>query len=349
MALSKILVRSPYFVEVTGALNDEITVELFIYNDPSSVPIAPTKTLSKTIFTGTTVSFNVSPYVREYIDITPTCLVDTIYPLMNQSHYCKLKYKTYVNGTLVTTASNIYCFDGYGYFEEGYNFISSEFFLDEGTYYYYSGASGYEGTLSFGAGSNWYVKFTETTTLATNILSLGTTAGVKTVNRVHFSTLGNKLEIFSSANVLQATYYFLPQDECAYEPVGVDFINKYGVSQREVFWKASYQSFEVNSTPFKAMSTLVDYDTSKAINQIMNVNGKQSLKVNTGWVSEDYSATLQELMLSEKISVDINMDANLLPVKLKTSSIELHKHINKKLINYTLEFDFAFDKLNNVI
>jgi hypothetical protein len=27
----------------------------------------------------------------------------------------------------------------------------------------------------------------------------------------------------------------------------------------------------------------------------------------------------------------------------------MHKHINQKLINYTLEFEFAFDKLNNVI
>lgn len=349
MALSKILTRSPYFVEVTGALNDEIKVELFLYNDPSSVPIAPTKTLSKTIFTGTTVSFNVSPYAREYIDITPTCLVASIYPSMNRKHYGRLKYKTYINGTLTTTVSNIYCFDGYGYFEEGYNFISSDFFLDEGTYYYYSGAVGYEGTLSLGAGANWYVKYTETTTLVTNIISLGSTAGVKTINRVEFPTLGNKVEIFTSTHVLQATYYFLPQDECAYAPVGIDFINKYGVSQREVFWKASYQSFEVNSTPFKAMPSGIDYDTSRAINQIMNVNGKQTLKVNTGWVSESYSSTLQELMLSEQISVDINMDSNLIPVKLKTNSIELHKHINKKLINYTLEFEYAFDKLNNVI
>jgi hypothetical protein len=349
MALSKILTRSPYFIEVTGALNDVITVELFIYNDPSSAPTTVTKTLSKTIFTGTSVSFNVSPYLREYIDVQPTCVVDALYPKMNQSAYCRLKYKTYINGTLNTTVTSKYCFDGYGYFEDGYNPNNSDFFLDEGTYYYYSGSTGLNGTLSLGVGANWSVKYSEIGTSNTTTVSLGASAGVCTIDRVNYATLGNKLEILNASNVVQATYYFLPKDECKYAPVAIDFINRFGVPQREIMWKASYKNFEVSSTPFKAMPSGVNYDTSKAINQIMNVNGKESIKVNTDWVDENYAYTLQEIMLSEKVSADIYFNGELQPVKLRTTSIEMHKHINQKLINYTLEFEFAYDKLNNVI
>lgn len=348
MALSKILTRSPYFIEVIGALNDEVTVELFIYNDPSTVPSTPTKTLSKSIVTGTSVSFNISPYLREYINVQPTSTVDALYPLMNQDFYCRYQYNTYINGVSDTVGGG-YAFDGYGTFEQGYNINTGDLFLDEGTYYYYSGSTGLNGTLSLGAGANWYVKYIETDTLDETIISLGTSAGVKTIERVHYQTLGNTLEIYNSTNVLQATYIFLPKDECKYDPVAVDFINRFGVPQREIFYKASYKNFEVSSTPFKAMTSSVDYDTSQAINKIMNVNGKEIIKVNTDWVDENYAYTLQEMLLSETMNLAELVSGTSYPCKLRTTSIEMHKHINQKLINYTLEFERAYDKLNNVI
>ena len=348
MALSKILTRSPYFIEVTGALNDEVTVELFIYNDPSTVPSTPTKTLSKSIVTGTSVSFNISPYLREYINVKPTSTVDALYPLMNQDFYCRYQYNTYINGVSDTVGGG-YAFDGYGTFEQGYNINTGDLFLDEGTYYYYSGSLGSNGTLSLGAGANWYVKYIETGTLDETIISLGTSAGVKTIDRVNYQTLGNTLEIYNSSNVLQATYIFLPKDECKYDPVAVDFINRFGVPQREIFYKASYKNFEVSSTPFKAMPSSVDYDTSQAINKIMNVNGKEIIKVNTDWVDENYAYTLQEMLLSETMNLAELVSGTSYPCKLRTTSIEMHKHINQKLINYTLEFERAYDKLNNVI
>jgi hypothetical protein len=286
--------------------------------------------------------------LREYIDVQPVSTVDALYPLMNQSFYCRFQYKTYINGILDVTAGS-YAFDGYGTFEDGYNPNLSEFFLAEGTYYFYSGSSGTNGTLSLAAGANWSAKYSEIGTANTATVSLGASAGVKTIERTQYTTLGNTLEILNASNVLQASYTFLPLDECKYTPLAIDFINKFGVPQREIFYKASYKNFEVNSTPFKGMAVSVDYDTSLAINKIMNVNGKEVVRVNTGWVDENYAYTLQELMLSEKMNLAELVSGNTYPVKLRTTSIEMHKHINQKLINYTLEFEYAFDKLNNVI
>ena len=47
-------------------------------------------------------------------------------------------------------------------------------------------------------------------------------------------------------------------------------------------------------------------------------------------------------MLSEVILIDNK------PAKLKTKSTQMFKHINEKLINYSMEFDYAYNYMNNV-
>jgi len=59
--------------------------------------------------------------------------------------------------------------------------------------------------------------------------------------------------------------------------------------------------------------------------------------------TESYNDLLEQLMTSERILL------NSLPVKINTKSTELFKNINQKMINYSLEFDFAFNAINNVI
>ena len=67
------------------------------------------------------------------------------------------------------------------------------------------------------------------------------------------------------------------------------------------------------------------------------------IRVNTDWVSESYKEVIRQLMLSEKILIDEK------PAKLNTKNTELFKSINTKLINYQLEFDFAYDVINSVV
>jgi hypothetical protein len=65
--------------------------------------------------------------------------------------------------------------------------------------------------------------------------------------------------------------------------------------------------------------------------------------VNTGIRGESMNIPLQELMLSERILL------NGLPVKLKSKSLAKLKEINTKIINYTLDFEFANDIINSVV
>ena len=51
-------------------------------------------------------------------------------------------------------------------------------------------------------------------------------------------------------------------------------------------------------------------------------------------------------MLSEQVW--IKKDGEILPINVKTSSLTYKTSVNDRLINYTIEFDYAFDKINNI-
>jgi len=78
----------------------------------------------------------------------------------------------------------------------------------------------------------------------------------------------------------------------------------------------------------------------------MNVNAQTSLSMNTGFVKEDMNQTIEELFYSE--NVYIRYENKTLAVIPKSKSLQYKTSLNDKLINYTVEFDFAFDRINNV-
>jgi hypothetical protein len=159
-----------------------------------------------------------------------------------------------------------------------------------------------------------------------------------------YAAVGNKLEIIDgSANVLfRAT--FVPKEECKYTPVMVDFVNKYGAWQREWFFKASYDTLNVENTEYNLMQdTYPNYNIKEGQREVFNANGKKTIRVNTDWVSESFKEVIQQLMLSERILI------NKLPAKLNTKNTELLKSINTHMINYQLEFEYAYDVINSVV
>ena len=140
---NNIFVRSPYIISQTETVNDVVRADLYLYNNPASVPTTPTYTLSKVVpsSTVTTVNFDVSPYCREYISFKSFTSASTETAAGN-NEYCNLRVMIYVNDVLDIT-TNYVAFDGFGYYEQGYNpnlgdtsgITDSAVFLDEGTYY----------------------------------------------------------------------------------------------------------------------------------------------------------------------------------------------------------------------
>jgi hypothetical protein len=152
------------------------------------------------------------------------------------------------------------------------------------------------------------------------------------------------LRIYNSAqSTLYASWTFTPICEPKYTPVVIDFINKYGAWQREFFFKASKTNIAIESNDYNVMQSSSNFDVLQGQKRSFNTNGMETISVNSGYVNEDFSSNIKQLLMSERILVDNK------PAICKTKSLELMKNINNHMINYSLEFEFAYNSINNVI
>lgn len=343
MALTPIYTRSPKIVTQSGVAADEIKAEVFIWNSPDSIPTNPTYTLSKPIPSTNILecSFDISPYCKEYITFSNFGEVSAEQVVPN-SEYCYCTVKLYKNDILQSTTEFI-CFDGYGYFMDGGNVLPDDVLLTEGTYYVKENDNGGAVAIHDDQTLTWSATYTGLVTGGTtSIASLANEMGKIPYVHTSYIAEGNKLEIFQNA-VLQKTFYFRPQCEPKYTPVEVDFVNRFGAWQRIIFFKAKKESFSRRMTEFNLMPATLPYSENTNRKQQFNINGNKSIKCNTGWVVEEYSEVIKELMLSEHIQVDY------VPCNIVTNGVDLQTHLNDKLINYEIEFTPSHDELNYIV
>jgi hypothetical protein len=356
-----IFARSPYIVEISETGQDGSKLEVFIWNGTGSAPATPTYTLSKLIPASNNVKtyYNVSPYIREYITWNTRQEVYNTFTATDTSQWCNVQLKRYKldSGTYTLLSTNSYvAYDGFGWYEQGYNYTPTYDILhDEGTFFYYYDGTNPSTNSSRRAGhimvktlTTYKAKYTNLVTAATFTQNL-TNNSILDVPRVYenYYSAGNKLEIIINilgSDVTVWTGYFKPFELCRYTPVLCDFVNRYGCWQRTYFFAASNDIFSIENTEYNLMqSTFPNYNTLEGQRKVFNTTAKRSIKVNTDWVTESYNDLLEQLMTSERILL------NSLPAKINTKQTELFKNINQKMINYTLEFDFAFNAINNVI
>jgi hypothetical protein len=138
-----------------------------------------------------------------------------------------------------------------------------------------------------------------------------------------------------------------------YDPIKVTFVNKYGALQDLWFDKKSMNSINVQSNDYKAsvmdFSSTPTYDTTAHQNRVLDLVGKESITMNTGYIDEEYNEVFRQLMLSEQVWMTRLTDTEeILPLRPKTQSLQFKTRTNDKLVNYTVEFDFAFDKINTI-
>ena len=365
-----IFVRSPFIIEVDDPTQTGSKVELFIYKAGSPIPATPTYTLSKLIpaSNNTITLYNLSPYIRENIT----------HPTSPDNANVNLQFTPYEEYTLVSvytynliggnyvlqTFGKYRALDGYGYYETGmnpdYSFGSAVVLADQMNYNYYYDPVNYPATLASLSGTITAFlpssNMVEYTGLQTGTVFSYTTfsAGLYDLYRVPPSMIseGAKVIIYTGPPPFVFPYWeatFRPVEECKYQPVVLDFINKYGGWQRETFFKASYESLEVQSTPYNFMMNIknLQYDVMEGQKQIFNNNGGIKHKINSGWVDETFNENLQQLLLSERVLWI--QDRMKLPIRINTKSINKEKNLNNKKINYSLDFEMAFDVINNVI
>lgn len=331
--------RSPYIIDINQLGQTTTKLELSLSLTPTFSGVQ--YTLEKAIPSSNQPAcyYDISPYIREYFQhnnyLDITALTST--SLNDDKVY--VRYKRYADGTLIDTTDEI-ATDGYSEFADSLNYNGGDYLLDQKNYYYHSGSN--PGMILAYVQTGDKVRWSDE--LGVTYLSASLTQGFYYIPRAYNSRFTERwlTQIIDSGSSVQATWIFYPVEECKYTPVKVDFINKYGAFQREFFFLASNDSIEVTNKDYNLMQPY-NYSLTGGQRTTYNQNGTQTIKVNSGWVEEDFKDNLKQLMLSEKVLVDGK------PAILKTKSIELNKSINTKQINYSLEFEFAYDLVNNIV
>ena len=358
-----IFTRSPFIVEIDEAGQLSTTVKLYIWNNGASQPTDPTYTLTKLIPSSnvTATYYDVSNYIREFISFNK--VNDGTYPSFptnignsERTQFTNVIIERYKNtgaGDVLVDTTTYLAFDGYTPYENGSNYDYGDIHLAEGTYYYYDDGQGALGNLEYDRAVTSVRVLEDALQLTAYYTNLDTAATYSeailaepsNVPLIYKNYYGNsvRLEIKDASLNVLATYVSVPVTDCKYTVNRIDFVNKYGAYQREFFFGASYDYVDSTSKEFMNKQTsLSNYSTNEGQMKEFNINGVKRIKVNTGWVEENYKETIEEMLMSEKILV------NGYPAKLTTKNVEKYKNINTKQINYELDFTYNYQLINSV-
>lgn len=350
-----IYTRSPYFITVneTGQVGSKI--ELRIWNGTGSAPVAATYTFSKSIASPTQIEnvYNISPFVKEYIDnVAPIYSVSetdstTMWTNVEVKRYKETSVGSY---TLLDTVTYLGT-NGYTLFTDGYNYTnpSNTFMLlsdnSKEIKYDITKDIPYVNVLTDAA-----VPDTITATYkdlrGRNEVIVNYTPE-KGMLKIPLSTTsvkynkGNTLTI--AYNEDEFVYRVIPICEPKYSPVICSYINRFGGWQFLTFFKTRIDNINVKGSTSNLLQDSINYNVSKGQTKSFNINGKQTIKLSSGFVPENYSDLIQDLLLSENVLLDG------LPVEVKTQGTTLKTSLIDKNINYEIEFEYAFNLINNVI
>jgi len=145
--------------------------------------------------------------------------------------------------------------------------------------------------------------------------------------------------------------------EAKYDPVSLYFVNRYGTWDYITFLKRSDVDLNLEKKTYRSVignASASGYTWGNQARGIRSYNHQVNHKMtlNTGFVSEDYSEVMEQLLMSEYVLMvfnrtttqsgsgfDISQDQR--AVNVLTNSLRLQRHINDKTINYTIDIEMA--------
>jgi len=367
-------VRSPFIIDVPsqGSTHTGSKIILSIWNKGTSEPTNSLQAgyyeLTKSIPSTTqrATYYNVSNYVREFIDnINPTKIVSSpSYEDNNEWVNFRVK-KSWYNGTTYTEISNVLYVgvNGFTTYTQGVNAIQDYFttgFLSNKLI----SKNIIKSSSSLKNYVNWFGEFTtgyfvniayinlaNTYSFTTTVGSLNGIYNFKIPLTLHPTNVNFEdgcqlvVNFYDASSVLIGSdvVFVYSNEECKYAPVECTFINRYGGWEVLTFFKQQTNTIAVKGTDYKLTQSAINYNTAIGQFKTFNLNGKQTVKLNTGFVDENYSELITDLLLSETVLLDGK------PVTVKTQGSDLKTSLKDRLINYEIDFEYAYNLINDVV
>lgn len=233
--------------------------------------------------------------------------------------------------------------DGFGFFEDGINpQLRDDLLISNTTIYLPEGTAGKLPILASGVGK-----------VSIDSVDTQITDNGNTNQKIQYVTIpadSDEIKVYDTDDTtLLHTITVKNVCEPKYTSYKVTFVNKHGAYQDIYFFKKSVESMSIEDELYKVNTlntSTVTYPTYKGQQERYNVRAKKMVSLNSGYVNEDFNKAIEELLLSE--NVWIRWENKTLPVIVKTKSMTYKTGVNDKIINHTLEFEFAFSKINNI-
>ena len=134
-------------------------------------------------------------------------------------------------------------------------------------------------------------------------------------------------------------------EECRYTPIDIHFINKNGAQQVVTFFKAKTDSISITDESYEGNGQPIDFNHQ--FNRY-NIQATKKFNVNSGFVSEDLNDTYTELLLSTKVWLYDDVTKLYTPLNVASKSFEYKTRQKDRLINYKINFDYAFNEINTI-
>jgi len=135
----------------------------------------------------------------------------------------------------------------------------------------------------------------------------------------------------------------------------VTFMNRFGVLQDLWFFLKKVKQITRSNERYEANTMLSNgtYSASDPTVKLLNSKAKQSRTLSSGYYPEWTNAYFEELLLSENVwitreRVQQPNTPEVIPVTVRTSDMTYKTSVNDRLIEYTIDFEDAFDYINNV-
>jgi len=349
------------------------TLYIWIYAGTfGSRPVDPAYVLYKEVKTGgDVITFEISELVKDYVDVTFTgdynSLVETAWVEWEM-------VRVYDDTSTDTLTGEYIAINGYGYFEDGINpLLPKATLISNSVIYNLSGENMYIPILTGTDGAykaEYYdgptllrtdtfgtsivnitadtIDYTADTTNVTADMTFVPGASSNIIVRVIPPSDTTDIVVTKEDNLVE-TFKVKTIEECKYSPYKVSFLNKYGVVQDLWFFKRRDERLQISKSNYlqntiQENSTGVNYSLNQASQVPTDFKVTKSLKLNTGFIDEQFNEVIQELMLAE--SAWIHEDSQVYPILPTTSSLDYKTQLNDKLINFTVEFDYAYNEIN---
>ena len=342
--------RSPYFINHTATDLASATLELYIYTGQQTTgrPASATYTLFSTAVNSEVV-FEVGQLINDKIQF----INDSTY----RTDGVWVDYRiieTLTTGTQTTGSfDQHFAVDGYTYFDEGANYSTYPSHLMSADFIRVKDGEDFKIAIN----RNYYSNGATISSITTRRNGSGynqynNSSSDLSGQVIHYYTVsydaGNtdvRLRLSDNSKIdIPITY----EEECKFDSKKITFINKCGAMEDIWFLKRSDKSINVESQTFQNNNILSGgtYSIQQAQYKKYAITSKESMSLNTGFIREEFNETFTQLMQSE--SVWITEDRQFKPVIIKSQDLGYKTALNDKLINYTIEIEYAFNKMNTV-